>query len=114
MIRYWTELVEQNPDDKIFLFILASLELKEYNYFTSKRYLDHLESLEVDNSDVQILRALNVYFEGSKGGGTKILRKLVKNHPERYQQKSAIIMMQQQNGLSYMKKIREIHLLPIN
>lgn len=81
----WTELVERNPEEKIYLFILASLELKEYNYFTSKRYLDQLEKLEVRNSDVQILRALNAYFEGSKAEGSKILRRLTKNYPEKYE-----------------------------
>ncbi|OLS16758.1 MAG: Beta-barrel assembly-enhancing protease [Candidatus Heimdallarchaeota archaeon LC_3] len=81
----WTELVEANPEEKIFLFILASLELNDYNYFTSKRYLDQLDALQPELTDTLLLRALNAYYEGSKAQGTKILRKLAKKHPERYE-----------------------------
>ena len=106
----WTELVEKYPDEKIFKFILATIELELYNYFSCMQYLDQLEKELPDIGEIQLIRTVNLFYQEEAAEASKIMRQILKSNPDRFDflYNSAILSVERKDRYGALTQFKEL------
>ena len=106
----WIELVEKYPDENIFKFILATIELELYNYFNCGVYVDQLEKKLPNMGEVQLIKAINLFYQEELAEASKVMRQILKATPDRFDflYNSAVLSVERKDRYGALTQFKEL------